>query len=210
MPTIAIAAASPPNSRQNDALASATISSTAALFCRSEDIIWLNCCLAVAKSMRPSATAQLSSLSRVIILKLVGVCRTADRWVASSSLPRLLTAICRWRGIMVISAAMPKACAMRFMFFSTLMQVEPLPRSHAPYCDRKRPSSSGEGAAASEIIVVIGCIIFLQRVAGNKEFFAFGSYFKNACAVFVVLTVVWHKARYEEKENESDGAAPDD
>jgi len=96
---------------------------------------------------------------------------------------------------MVISAAMPKACAMRFMFFSTLMQVEPLPRSHAPYCDKKRPSSSGEGAAASEIIVVIGCVIFLQRVAGNKEFFAFGSYFKNACAVFVVLTVVWHKAR---------------
>lgn len=68
----------------------------------------------------------------------------------------------------------------------------------------------GRGAAASEIIVVIGCAIFLQRVAGNKEFFAFGSYFKNACAAFVVLTVVRHKARYEEKENESDGAAPND
>ena len=75
------------------------------------------------------------------------------------------------------------------------MHVEPLPRSHAPYCERKHPSSSGEGADASEIIVVVDCVIFLQRVAGNKEFFAFGSYFKNASAVFVVLTVVWHKAR---------------
>jgi hypothetical protein len=95
---------------------------------------------------------------------------------------------------MVISTSMPKACAMRFMFFSTRMHVEPLPRSHAPYCERKRPSSSGEGADASEIIVVVDCVIFLQRIAGHKEFFALGSYFENAYAVLTVADVMRHKA----------------
>ena len=71
-----MAVKSPPNKRQNEALAKVTSSNTSQGFCLSELMMSVNLVRAVAKSVLPSAISQLNLLNCVLMLKLVTLWRT--------------------------------------------------------------------------------------------------------------------------------------
>ena len=171
--TISMANQAPPRGRQKAELARLVRISAAhgpvgfVAFMRSK------CATAVGKSRLLSATSQLSWLNRVLRLKLMPQFAVLRCAITALPLSVFHTDTDTLAGIMNMSMFTPKACAMRLVFFSIRMHVEPHPNSKAAYSARNAAIPCKTVLSLNLFIILVVTVIV---VVGNSGYFIVPGY----------------------------------
>ena len=166
--TISMANQSPPNRRQNAALAKLVSVSTSHLPVGFVAFMRSKCSAAECRSKPLSATFQLSLLKRVFKSKLMPQCAVSRCAVSASARSPFHTETVTLSGMMNMPRSMPKASAMRLVFFSMRIHVDPHPSCKEAYSARNAAVSCK--AARSLRLPISPALVFIPFVSNSRNF----------------------------------------
>ena len=191
--TISMANQSPPNRRQNAALAKLVSISTSHFPVGFVVIMHSKCSTAAGRPSRLSATSQLSWLKRVFKSKLMPHFAVLRCAISACTRSAFHTETVTWSGMMNMSRSTPKASAIRLAFFSMRMHVDPHPDNRDAYSARNAAVlRKAELSAGLFMLLDSAFILFVGNpwnlfVSGDVEHISFPTELKIMCC-FVAAT----------------------